>query len=72
MLQPDWLRCAVADCGSNIVVEHVLPADEALMRASSDFVTEAAANSVDGGGGFVENAPNPWLLSYWMQRFYAL
>jgi hypothetical protein len=37
---------------------------------SSDFVTEAAMNSVDGGGGFTENAPNAWLLGYWMARFH--
>eukprot|EP00936_MAST-01D_sp_MAST-1D-sp1_P001367 g1367.t1 len=71
-LQPDWLRCAATDCTSNVVVEHVLPADEAFTRASSDFVTEAAANSVDGGSGSVLNAPNAWLLVYWMQRFYLL
>lgn len=69
-LSADWASCPPALCGGSPVLEGVLPADEALARGSSDFLTEAAANSVDGGGGMVENAPNPWLLVYWMRRYY--
>ena len=69
-LQRDWATCPAGQCASNVVVEAVLPADEALTMGSSDFVTEAAMNSVDGGGGFTENAPNAWLLGYWMARFH--
>ena len=73
ILDPDWNRCSIADCGgSNKVVEQVLPADEAFSDASSDFVTEAASNSVDGGAGHGENVPGPWLLVYWMRRFYGM
>ena len=68
-LDPDWLRCPLDACDSNIVVESVLPADEAFSHSSSDFVTEAATNSVDSGGGMNENAPNSWLLVYWMGRW---
>ena len=42
----------------------------AFDAGSSDFVTEAAATSVDGGGGTQELAPNAWLLVYWMGRYY--
>ena len=70
-LNPDWLRCSAAACDTTVVSERVLPADEAISRGSSDFVTEAATNSVDGGGGHLENAPNAWLLVYWMDRYYA-
>ena len=27
---------------------------------------------IDGGGGFVENAPNAWLLAYWMDRWLSM
>lgn len=70
VLDPDWARCSIKDCGANLVVEHVLPADEAFSDRSSDFVTEGASNSVDGGDGMAEAAPNPWLMVYWMLRFY--
>jgi hypothetical protein len=70
VLDPDWARCSIKDCGANMVVEQVLPADEAFSDRSSDFVTEGASNSVDGGDGMAEAAPNPWLMVYWMLRFY--
>ena len=70
-LQRDWATCPAGQCASNVVAAAVLPADEALTSGSSDFVTEAAMNSVDGGGGFTENAPNAWLLGYWMARFHG-
>eukprot|EP00040_Diaphanoeca_grandis_P035874 m.226675 g.226675 ORF g.226675 m.226675 type:complete len:542 (-) comp33500_c1_seq1:160-1785(-) len=65
----DWLTCP-GQCQK--VADTVLPADEALTVGSSDFVTEAATNSVDGGGGYVENAPNPFLLLHWMRRWYGV
>lgn len=71
VLDPDWRRCSIKDCGgSNLVVEQVLPADEAFSDRSSDFVSEGASSSVDGGNGMAEAAPNPWLMVYWMLRFY--
>jgi hypothetical protein len=69
-LRPDWRACPGGNSG--FVAETVLPADEALNHGSSDFMTEAAANSVDGGTGRQEMAPNPWLLVYWMRRYLAL
>jgi hypothetical protein len=53
-----------------MIVCQILPADEALSASSSDFVTEAAANAVDSGGGHVLNAPNAWLLAYWMGEYF--
>ena len=50
------------------VVEHTLPADEAF--GWSDFLTEGASCAVDGGAGRQYQAPNPWLLIYWMQEYY--
>jgi hypothetical protein len=55
---------------SQMVLRQVLPADEALSAGSSDFVTEAAATAVDSGGGHVLNAPNSWLLAYWMGEYF--
>jgi hypothetical protein len=52
------------------VLRQVLPADEAFSIGSSDFVTEAAAINVDSGGGHVLNAPNAWLLAYWMGEYF--
>eukprot|EP00041_Stephanoeca_diplocostata_P002376 m.26144 g.26144 ORF g.26144 m.26144 type:complete len:873 (-) comp13269_c0_seq2:185-2803(-) len=48
-------------------VRHPLPADEAF---GTDFMTEAAAGSVDGGNGIYVATPTPWLLEYWMARAY--
>ena len=73
-LDPDWLRCLLDACDSNIVVECVPLADEAFSHSSSDFVTEAATNSVDRSwtaavAGMNETARNSWLLVYWMGRW---
>ncbi len=70
VLSRDWQLCpADADCDWPVITR-VLPADEAFV--GSDFVTEAAASSVDGGDGRSENVPNGWLVAYWMRQYYQL
>ena len=69
-----WLReCSVIDAGCTVqvVAGRSLPADEAFSHGSADFVTEPGSSNVDGGSGRRETAPNPWLLVYWMRRYYA-
>ena len=65
-LERDWLLYPNAE----FVVTTALPADEAF--GWTDFLTEGATCGVDGGSGMVYQAPNPWLLLYWMQEYYSV
>lgn len=58
--------------GMSAVDGAVLPADEAFSAGSSDFLTEAAQLTVDSNSNGADRiiAPNPWLLQYWMGRYY--
>lgn len=73
-LSRDWLLCGAdpaSGCGDSYVIDRgVLPADEAFMHGSGDFVTEPGGRSVDGGSGTSETAPNMWLLAFWMHRYH--
>jgi hypothetical protein len=71
VLDNDFLLC----CNQSVITAGVLPADEAISAGSSDFLTEGSGMSVDGassGGGHQLFGPNPWLLSYWLARYYKL
>ena len=63
-LLPDWRACC-----NQLMLSQALPADEAPFEGA-DFVSRGASDRVDGGNGLNWASTSPWLLYFWMARYY--